>query len=235
MTEIPMASHPQILYQDDDILVINKPPGLLSVPDGYDATLLHVRQVLTDRFPNLWMVHRLDKDTSGAMILALNAESHRNLNRMFRERNIKKLYHGLVTPRPNWHQQTIQLPLRPDADRRHRTRVDPGKGKPAHSECQVIKRFGFGVWMSIQIRTGITHQIRAHLRAHGLTLLGETLYTAGLPEQPIAAPRMMLHARKVSFDHPTNGKPCTITAPFPDDFREILNQLKITRAPDSGI
>ena len=93
---------PTILFEDEDLLVINKPAGLLSIPDGYDQTLPYLQQVLEPDYGQLWMVHRLDKDTSGVMVLARNAEAHRNLNQSFRDREVNKTYHGLVWPAPEW-------------------------------------------------------------------------------------------------------------------------------------
>lgn len=227
--------NPSIIYQDNDLLVVNKPPGLLSVPDGYDPDLPHLRSVLEPLHGALWMVHRLDKDTSGLVILARNESSHRKLNALFRERNIDKVYHALVTPPPEFQNKTINLPLKPDADRKHRTRVNLKDGKEAHSILSVIKRFHLGVLMEIKILTGITHQIRAHLRSEDLLVFGETLYNASLPVQPLPAPRAMLHARQISFFHPESGESLRLSAPYPQDFRTLYTQLRFTRAQDKGI
>ncbi len=225
---------PEILYQDGEVLVINKPPGLLSVPDGYDASLPHVRSVLQDQFNlnGLWMAHRLDKETSGVMVLAKNAERHRQLNANFRNREVKKSYHGLVTPAPPWQQKDIHLSLRVNADRQHRTRVDHTNGKKAQSACRVLKRFSLGVLMQIDIQTGITHHIRAHLRAIDLMLIGESLYNAGLPTPHIHAPRMMLHARQLWFPGAEGHPPIDITAPYFEDFRQCLTTLRVSKDPN---
>jgi RluA family pseudouridine synthase len=224
-----------LLFKDEHIIVINKPPNLLSIPDGYEPDLPHLRQVLEPQFGALWIVHRLDKETSGAMILARNAQSHRQLNADFRERSIKKTYHGLVTPLPSWMEKDIQLPLKPNADRKHRSRVDQSHGKPAHTICKVLKRFPCGALMEMQISTGIIHQIRAHLREFEIVLLGEKLYNAGLPPQPIAVDRLMLHSRSLVFDHPMTGERLAITAPYPNDFRDAYTKLRLTTNPDELI
>ncbi len=226
---------PSVIFQDNDLLVVNKPPGLLSVPDGYDPNLPHLRDVLEPLYGPLWMVHRLDKETSGLIILAKNKNSHRELNALFRNRQVNKVYHGLVTPIPDFQAKTVQLPLRPNADRKHRTRVDHREGKPAHSVLKVQKRFNLGVLMDIEILTGITHQIRAHLRTLNLVLFGESLYNAGLPPQPIDVPRGMLHARQISFPHPISGEKVHFSANYPEDFRTLYTRLRITRAPDEEI
>lgn len=223
------------LYIDSDLLIVNKFPGLLSIPDGYDATLPHLRSILEPAYGPLWMVHRLDKDTSGLVILARNEAAHRGMNQVFRDRQIEKRYHALVTPAPDWQEMDISLPLKVDADRKHRTRVNQTSGKEAQSICYVLKRFALGALMEIHITTGITHQIRAHLREHDLQIFGELLYNAGLPPQPLHAPRMMLHARSLKFIHPLTGADLSITAPYPEDFRAIYTALQTTRSLDAMI
>jgi len=231
----PAAGQPNILYQDQDLILIHKNPGLLSVQDGYNPALPHLRSVLEPEFGTLWIVHRLDRETSGVMVMARNAEAHHKLNQSFRERQIQKTYHGLVTPAPDWHEKDIQLPLTTDADRQHRTRVKQASEKAARSICRVMDRCSLGALMEIEIRTGITHQIRAHLRALNIALIGDMLYNAGLPNQPFTVPRMMLHARSLAFNHPTTGEWLQVTAPYPDDFREAYTKLKITTTPETAI
>jgi len=154
--------------------------GLLSIPDGYDSSLPHLKIVLEPVYGKLWVVHRLDKETSGIMLLARNAGAHRSLNASFRERKIKKTYHSLVTPVPNWREI----------------------------------------------------QIRAHLRSLDLIHLGESLYNAGIPSPPISVQRLMLHARFLGFDHPSDGNWMSFAAPYPDDFRAAYAELLITTTRD---
>lgn len=226
---------PPIIFEDDDLLIVNKSPGLLSVPDGYSPALPHLRSVLEPQFGSLWIVHRLDKETSGLIVLAKNPDTHRALNEQFRIRQIEKKYHGLVTPTPQWREMAINLPLQTDADRRHRTRVNLTQGKDAQSNCHVLKRFHCGALMEIQIKTGITHQIRAHLRSFNLILVGESLYNAGLPHPQIQAERTMLHSRTIAFTHPTSGSWVEYTAPYPEDFRDIYTKLKTTTSLGGAI
>lgn len=226
---------PPILYQDDHLLVINKPAGLLSIADGYDPDLPHLRTVLEPSFGQLWIVHRLDKDTSGALILARDADSHRILNEMFREHQILKTYHGLVSPVPEWRTQTLDTPLEVNADRKHRTRAVNTGGKPAWSAFKVLKRFPEAALLEIKIKTGITHQIRAHLRSLDLALLGDTLYQAGLVPPWVNANRVMLHARELAFPHPMTADSLSFTAPYPDDFRETYTHLRFTRGQDTWL
>jgi len=223
---------PKLIFEDDDLLIINKPAGLLSIPDGYNPDLPHLRLVLEPVYGPLWMVHRLDKETSGVVVLAKNEDAHRELNHLFRSRQVEKIYHGLVTPAPKWQKMIIDFPLLPNADRNHRTRVNNEKGKEALTISTVMKRYPCGVLMEFEIQTGITHQIRAHLRSLELSLIGETNYNAGLPPHPIQADRLMLHARKLGFTHPNKGTWQCFTAPYPEDFRSTYTKLRITTIQD---
>jgi RluA family pseudouridine synthase len=232
MKKTPKLEIPEIIFEDDDLIVINKPAGLRSIQDGYDPDLPHLRTLLEPDYGDVWIVHRLDKDTSGIILLARNAEAHRHLNKSFRERQVEKTYHGLVTPAPKWGQKNLNLPLRTNADRKHRTRVDTTNGKPAFTSFSVEKRFAFGVLMKIKIKSGITHQIRAHLRSIDLSLLGDVLYHAGLPEQPISVERTMLHAREISFIHPTQHNRMRFSANYPEDFRTAYTNLRLTTMTD---
>lgn len=219
---------PELIFQNQDLLIINKPSGILSIPDGYNTALPYLRSVLEPIYGELWMVHRLDKETSGVMVLARNREAHQRLNEIFREREVNKVYHCLVSPKPDWTNLDIQSPLRLDADRKHRTRVDKTQGKAARSLCHVLKHFKFGALLEITIFTGFTHQIRAHLREFNLAILGDDLYRAGLPPQPVEVSRMMLHARELTFPDLITGELLEYTANYPDDFRQAYTELRMT-------
>jgi len=227
--------NPQCLYQDDDLIIINKPSGLLSIPDGYDPSLPHLKVVLEPLFGKLWMVHRLDKETSGIMILARKKETHRLLNECFRKRKIEKYYHALITPRPGWGELHINLPLKTDSDRRHRTRVDHSTGKHAETVCVVKKSFENCALLEIQILTGLTHQIRAHLRAYEFIILGEQLYNAGVQTPQFPARRMMLHSRRIGFSHPAREDWMDFTAPYPEDFRTAFTNLVTSTSRDARL
>lgn len=225
---------PELIFQNQDLLVINKPAGILSVPDGYNPALPHLRSVLEPVYGELWMVHRLDKETSGVMVLARNREAHQKLNEIFREREVNKVYHCLVFPKPEWTDLDIRLALKVDADRKHRTRVDKIQGKSARSLCHVQKHFNFGALMEITIFTGLTHQIRAHLREFNFAILGDDLYRAGLPPQPIEVTRMMLHARELTFPDLLTSESVKYTANYPEDFRQAYTELRMTTNWDEG-
>lgn len=206
-----------ILFADENLLVINKPAGLLSVADGYHSDLPHLRSVLEPFFGRLWMVHRLDKDTSGLMVLARDALSHRELNRQFREREPVKVYLAQVAPLPSWDKISLDAPLKVNADRAHRTRVDFEAGKPAHTDFSVIQRAETWAEIACTLHSGVTHQIRAHLYHLGLSILGDPLYrhpafkNAAKPD----VARMMLHASDLTFTHPQTGAQLHFHAQFP--------------------
>ena len=196
-----------VLFTDESLVVVNKPAGLLSVPDGYDPTLPHLRSVLDPVLGKLWMVHRLDKETSGLMVLARDADSHRELNRQFREHEPIKRYLAQVAPAPSWNEMSLEAPLKVNADRAHRTRVDFQKGKHARTDFLVRRREENWAELICTLHTGITHQIRAHLYLLGLGILGDSLYQPPQFKAVLkpAVDRMMLHASELTFTHPKTG------------------------------
>ena len=219
----------EIVYQDNSILVINKPAGLSSLPDGYDKNLPHVRALLEPEFGRLWMVHRLDKETSGILILARSASVHRLLNDQFANREIQKKYSALVY---GVFPQTlsINLPLKINGDRRHRTIIDETNGKPANTDFQLIDVFSCSTSLINALpHTGYTHQIRSHLLASRFPILGDPLYYT--PESKVFSARLpiqrtALHAQQITFLHPDTQIKVTFSADPPKDFVETIAYLK---------
>ncbi len=230
-----------ILWSDEYILVVNKPPGLLTLPDGYDPDLPHLTALLEPKYSPLWIVHRLDKETSGLLVLARSAEAHRILNTQFATRRVAKIYHAICTGNPDWDEKTVRLALQPDGDRKHRTVISPRAGKASVTDLRVLERFGAYTLIEAAPRTGRTHQIRAHLAAQGFPITGDGLYGDGQgiflskvkanyrpgksPEKSILE-RLALHARSLSFAHPTRGEKVTFEAPYPGDMEYALQQLR---------
>jgi RluA family pseudouridine synthase len=230
-----------ILYQDEALLVINKPAGLSTLPDGYDSSLPHVKKLLEPGLGRLWIVHRLDKATSGVLLLARTAEAHKDLNTQFEMHQVKKIYHAIVIGQPNWKEKTINMPLRTNGDRRHRTVIDQQAGKPAITRFKVLERFAEYCLIQAIPETGRTHQIRAHLSAIDLFILGDMLYGGrihlNLENKPASIPQdvgfanllagsMALHARSLDLSHPISGERVKFSAPYPGTFAEVLQWLR---------
>lgn len=212
-----------VIHQDEHILVINKPDGVLTIADGYNPDLPHLKPFLEPEFGPLWIAHRLDKDTSGVMVLARTAEAHRSLNQQFKERQVIKIYYCLVNPVPTW--QTIETnnKLLLNSGRKHLTRVDSQKGKPAQSQFSLISKTRDIALIRCQIKTGYRHQIRAHLYNLGLGILGDSLYKPKESTQSTGNySRLMLHAYEISFSHPASKKMVIYSADIPQLFDEIL-------------
>jgi tRNA pseudouridine32 synthase / 23S rRNA pseudouridine746 synthase len=231
----------EVLYQDEALLVVNKPTGLSTLPDGYNPSLPHIKSVLEQQVGPLLIVHRLDKETSGVLLLARSAEAHRSLNTQFEKHLVSKVYHALVVGTPDWQEKTVCLPLRPNGDRQHRTVIDPQAGKPAVTHLQVLERFGHYCLVEAIPETGRTHQIRAHLSALGLSIAGDKLYGKRINPRAgekvrrfqqdhdplISLPGSMgLHARSLEINHPLTGERLKFTAPYPVELVTLLQQLR---------
>jgi RluA family pseudouridine synthase len=220
MTNKPVT----ILYQDEFLLAVNKPAGLPTLPDGYQRDAPCLIDLLNQQFDRVWVVHRLDRDTSGVIVFARTAEVHRALNIAFDSRQIHKVYHAIVIGTPEWDEHLIDLPLRPDGDRRHRTVIDRARGKPALTRVRVLERFAQHTLIEAQPETGRTHQIRVHLAALDLPLAGDGLY--GGKDAAALIQRSALHARSIEFTHPVTHEAVALAAPYPDDFASALAQLR---------
>jgi tRNA pseudouridine32 synthase/23S rRNA pseudouridine746 synthase len=220
----------EILFADEAMLVINKPSGLRSIPDGYIHTLPTVQSELESEWGKLFIIHRLDKDTSGIMVLGRTADAHRNLNRQFAERRVVKVYHALCAGVAGWEDKVINLPLRPNGDRSHRTVVDQLNGRPASTHLHLIRQYDTYCLVEARPNTGYTHQIRTHCSVIGLPLLGDPLYKIprsfqGVPPDLSLSPpfqRTALHAWILSIFHPVSGEKTMLHAPYPDDFKKLI-------------
>ncbi|HOJ01965.1 MAG TPA: RluA family pseudouridine synthase [Anaerolineaceae bacterium] len=216
------------LYMDDEILVINKPAGLPTIPDGYDLSKPCLRNLLSQQYGRVWVIHRLDKETSGVILFARTANAHRKLNSQFESHRIRKIYLALIYGFPCWEQRTVDYPLHKDGDRKHRTVVDEKNGKLALTIISVLKRADNHSLIAVEIKTGITHQIRAHLSLLGFPIIGDSLYAFYALRStnrylPFEQGRMYLHAFCLDFIHPATNDHTYIEAPIPAYFQDALN------------
>lgn len=230
----------KVLFSDSTLLAINKPAGLSTLPDGYDPALPYIKRLLEQQYGPLWTVHRLDKGTSGVLLFARSAEAHRSLNTQFERHLVTKMYHALVFGNPEWQEKTVNLPLRPNGDRQHRTVVDLQHGKTAVTHLKVLGHSGQFCLVQAIPETGRTHQIRAHLYALGLALVGDKLYgqkllegeesgliKGGQDSQGKLGAVMGLHARSIEFIHPLSGEKIHLIAPYPQQWITLMRQLHI--------
>jgi RluA family pseudouridine synthase len=222
-----------ILYSDEALLVIDKPAGLPVLQDGWDRSAPYLVNILEEQSDKIFVVHRLDKVTSGVILFARSAEAHRKLNAQFEQHSPEKIYHAIVSGAPVWDEHTAKHPLRVDVGHQHRTAVDPKRGKAAETRFNVLKRYpagtsperSRGALLEALPLTGRTHQIRAHLSALGFPILADQLY--GAPSSELIG-RPALHAYSLTIVHPESGKEITFSAPYPPDFATTLEKLQET-------
>ncbi len=206
--DVPLS----VIYQDDHVLVVDKPAGLLSVPgkgdDRTDCLIARLRVA----FPDVLLVHRLDLDTSGVMVFALNKAAQGNLGQQFEKRQTKKIYvarlYGLLEPREG----RVDLPLCVDWPNRPRQHVNHEQGRPAQTDWRVVKYLAHETRVRLMPITGRSHQLRVHMAELGHPILGDPLYATGAARD---FPRLMLHAESLRFRHIETGKSLTFTAPCP--------------------
>ncbi len=221
-----------IVYEDSDIIVVNKPKGMVVHPanGNPDGTLVNaIMNICKDSLSGIGgeirpgIVHRIDKDTSGLLIVAKNDKAHINLSEQIKNREITKKYVALVRGVIKENFATIDMPIgRSDKDRKKMAvRKD---GKKAVTHFDVIERFDGFTYLDIKIDTGRTHQIRVHMAEIGYPIVGDMVYSNG--KNPFGVEGQMLHAKSLDFKHPTTGKQMHLEAPLPEYFEEVLEKLR---------
>jgi RluA family pseudouridine synthase len=213
----------KILYEDQHIIIVDKPAGLSVLPDGWEKDSEYLVKMLEDQYGKVFIVHRLDKITSGVMVFARDAETHRALNMQFESHEAQKTYHAILEGNPRWDEKIAKHPLRSNVGHKHRTMVDDKNGKPSETRFRVIKRFEEAALVEAKPMTGRTHQIRVHAYALGHPLIEDILYGS---RDRYGFPRPMLHAQTLSFIHPATNERVKFSTPHPADFDEVLNLLK---------
>jgi 23S rRNA pseudouridine1911/1915/1917 synthase len=239
----PLVAEPEdlpfeILMVDDEFLVVNKPAGMVVHAGAGHArgtlvnALLHRLGKLSGAGGSLrpGIVHRLDKETSGAMVVARNDAAHENLSGQFRSRNVRKIYLALVHGKMPRDSGTITLPISRDPNRRTRMTARQRTGRHARTDWRVVSRLERCTLIETTLHTGRTHQIRAHFAAIGHPVVGDTLY--GAPRGIRAGTRTLpllehnfLHASRLGFSHPSSGAWIEVRAPLPADLRVYFDQI----------
>jgi 23S rRNA pseudouridine1911/1915/1917 synthase len=239
LSELPLAENIPlpVLFEDDWMLVINKPPGMVVHP-GAGNTSGTVVNALLGHCPELaefedmaserpGIVHRLDKDTSGCLVIAKTPQAMAKLSAAFAERRVRKVYKALVKGIPRQLTETIETNIGRSAGNRQKMAVLLERGgKEAITTYTLAQSGKIGKiavsLLDVKILTGRTHQIRVHLSYRKLPIIGDTVYGGN---QAVAAPRQMLHAWKITLPHPRNGRKFTFTAPIPEDMDELLARM----------
>ena len=225
--EIPL----DIIYEDSDIIVVNKPKGMVVHPanGNPDGTLVNaILSICKNSLSGIGgelrpgIVHRLDKDTSGLIIVAKNDKAHINMSEQIKERNVKKTYIALVRGNVPEEEATINMPIGRSTKDRKKMAVTKN-GKQAITHFKVLKRYSKYTLLEIKIETGRTHQIRVHMAEIGYPVVGDVVYSNGKNEFGIEG--QMLHAYKLEFMHPITNKHMELTAPLLQYFEEILKKL----------
>lgn len=226
--DIPLT----ILYQDADIAVIDKPCGMVVHPasgntDGtlVNALLYHVRDLSGiggEMRPGI--VHRLDKDTSGILLVAKNDHAHAALSEQFKARTMEKHYLAVAYGRFSKDSGVIDAPIDRHPTDRKRMAVVPN-GKPSRTEWTVLESLTGATLLDVHLLTGRTHQIRVHMKSIGHPLLGDAVYAPHI-KLPVHIPRLMLHAHSIAFDHPSTGERMRMEAPVPAEFSETVDKLR---------
>jgi len=202
-----------IIHRDDRLLVLEKPAGLLAVPgrgpDLQDCLAARVQHVM----PTALVVHRLDRDTSGLMLMALDAAAQRELGRQFEARTVRKAYQCVVRGVPAADEGLIDLPIGRDPLRPPRYRIDETTGRPSQTRWRVLDRMVDRTRLEVEPITGRSHQIRLHLATLGHPILGDPLYADD--ETRALAPRLLLHATQLAIAHPADGRPAAWRSPCP--------------------
>ena len=220
-----------IIYEDNDIIVINKPKGMVVHPGNgnpdntlVNAVLAHCKGSLSGIGGEIrpGIVHRIDKDTSGLIIVAKNDKSHINLSEQIKNHEVTKIYTALVKGNISEDEATIDMPIGRDKKDRKKMSVTRD-GKEAVSHIKVVKRYGNYTLIRVKIDTGRTHQIRVHMAKIGHPVVGDEVYSSGKNEFGVKG--QMLHSTILKFKHPISGKEIMLEAPLPQYFEDVLSKL----------
>lgn len=236
-----------ILFEDDYLLAINKPANLLAVPDRFVREKLNLYDLLKETFGSIYIVHRIDKETSGVILFAKTPETHAFLNNAFEQRQVEKIYYAIISGNPKNSTGKIDLPISVDNYDLKKMKIDIVIGKESVTEYKTIEQFDGYALIEAKPLSGRTHQIRIHLSAIGLPILADPLYGIGNrfylseikhnyrkrgEEKPLLE-RTALHAYSTKFIHPIMQKKIIVEAKIPKDFDAVLKALRKYKPRDN--
>lgn len=230
-----------LIYCDNDIVVVDKVSGVLTIPDRFDKSLPNLRNLLEEKFGRIYVVHRLDKETSGIVVFARNPETHKDLNTKFENQEVERIYHAVVSGWLDKDEFEIDIPLLTDPSNKGRA-IPSARGKESLTIVKVLERFSFATLIECNLRTGRHHQIRVHCATIGNPLLIDELYSNNKEfylshikrrynlkkdeiEKPIIS-RLTLHAYSLRFEHSSTKSEVYFEAPYPRDFAALVNVLR---------
>ena len=232
--------HASIIYIDDDLLIADKPNGLTVIPERFNATKPCLQSILEEKNAKLWVVHRIDRETTGLVCFARNEAAHKNLSKQFETREVRKFYKVIVSGRLEGTDGEIDSPIMERPNKLGTMMVHP-KGKEALTLFSVEEQFRSCALLNVEIKTGRTHQIRVHFAAVGHPLLVDSIYAKheafylssikkkykqSDPEEKPIISRLTLHAFLLELNHPTTGDRMTFTSPLPHDMEALLKVLR---------
>lgn len=225
----PSEMNLDIVYEDDDLMIINKPSGVVVHPGAgnHENTLVNGLINYTNNLSNIngdirpGIVHRLDKDTSGLMVVAKNNKSHELLSEMFKNHDIKRTYVALTNGVIPYNKGTIDVPIKRD-DKHFDKMMACEDGKKAITHFKVLKRYNNYTLLSLNLETGRTHQIRVHLAYLGYPLYNDPVYS----NKVCTSFGQFLHSKEIDFVHPITGKKLHFEVPLPNEFKEFIDNLK---------
>ena len=228
---IPEAIPLDILYEDEDLLIVNKPKGMVVHPSAghYSGTLVnaimfHCRDSLSGINGEIrpGIVHRIDMDTTGSLIVCKNDDSHVHIAEQIKAHSCNRIYEGIVIGNLKDDSGTIDAPIGRHPIERKKMAINEKNGKPAITHYKVLRRFGNYTYVQFKLETGRTHQIRVHMASIGHPLLGDTLYGSGRQTNFKHLQGQTLHAKTIGFIHPRTGEYMEFSAPLPDYFQKLL-------------
>jgi 23S rRNA pseudouridine955/2504/2580 synthase/23S rRNA pseudouridine1911/1915/1917 synthase len=231
---------PSVIYADDQLLIADKPSGLTVIPERFNTTKPCLQSILQEKYGKLWVVHRIDRETTGLVCFARNEEAHKNLSKQFEAREVRKFYKVIVSGRLEGTEGEIDSPIMERPHKLGTMMVHP-KGKEALTLFSLEEQFRSCALLNVEIKTGRTHQIRVHFAAVGHPLLVDSVYgqhssfllssikkkyKQSDPEEKPIISRLTLHAYELELTHPVTGERMKFTSPLPHDMEALLKVLR---------